>query len=140
MGSRRKGSGMNQQLALTTWTTALRSREYEQTTGELCTTYSDGSRKYCCLGVACEAMGLTGDESGQYLGVNSILPFEVAAWLLGQGMAELGDAVRDPMIALGTYTDRDGYAYMLRCTALNDEYHFTFEQIADLVDYFGIIP
>jgi len=122
------------------WTGSLRSDNYEQTTGELCAVYSDGTKKFCCLGVACEAYGLTYDERLGYDRQVSVLPYSVAAWLLGLDATQIGDSARDPLVDMPLdYVDRDEARYYLRCTALNDEHHFTFHQIADMVDYFGVV-
>lgn len=125
------------------WTTALRSDEYEQATGQLCAVFTDGTKKFCCLGVACEAVGMTYVTAGAERGYDrqvSVLPYSVAAWLLGLAESQIGDAARDPLVDMPSeYVDRDDARYYLRCTALNDEHHLTFHQIADMVDYFGIV-
>lgn len=126
------------------WTSALRSRQYAQTTGELCAVYENGNSEYCCLGVACEVMGLTyvtsPREARGFENEDAVLPRSVAAWLYGIKDWEVTDAGTDPLIAIPQdYTDRSGVWYYLRCTTLNDDLHFTFDEIADLVDYFGIV-
>lgn len=45
------------------WIAALRSGEYKQGYGRLCT-IKDGSREYCCLGVLCDVVGATWYDDG----------------------------------------------------------------------------
>ena len=44
-------------LTLREWVAALRSGEWQQGTGRLCSVGQDGEKRYCCLGVALALQG-----------------------------------------------------------------------------------
>lgn len=75
------------------WLEALESDEYTQGTGRLCTTNNSGSRKYCCLGVACDLAAKDGVASVRQLSTNqinydnegAIMPPSVSKWLGTKG-------------------------------------------------------
>lgn len=113
------------------WTAALRSGEYQQGVGKL-----NQNGKFCCLGVLCELYpdgdlvktyggvskeGFNGIVT--YDGVSSLPPARVRNWA---GLdTEYGD--------LPLEDKNGGVAYL---TKLNDD-GMTFDQIADLIDYFA---
>jgi len=108
------------------WVAALRSGEYPQTQGIL--RDSDG---YCCLGVACELAryeGLVAREGAVYRagdsGYYAVLPGVVQDWL---GLADNEGGLVD-----GT----EGYWYNL--TSLNDDALYTFDQIANVIEFGGV--
>lgn len=96
------------------WRDALRSGEYEQTTGQL----TEGGA-YCCLGVLCELYCQHvenirhGDE---YAGESHVLPEEVEAWAGLTDCTGQGLAINAPL------------------TVLNDDHGYTFEQLAGELD------
>lgn len=130
---------------VTKWVQALRSGEYEQTTGMLCNRDSRGEYAFCCLGVASEVAIASGvevvrlhiEDAREQLyqwhdadsepdnpivvdsdGENE-LPWPVQQWL--------GILSGNPML------DRSG----LSCIVANDERKYTFAEIADMVeDYY----
>lgn len=94
---------MNQEIALR-WAEALESGDYAQGYDALrVNRYDDGSFEpvgvgYCCLGVLCDVSGLgEWNEDNMYLGCESFLPSEVAAWAGIAGEGDEGDAV-DPVV------------------------------------------
>lgn len=111
------------------WTAALRSGDYQQTTGMLCrirATSDSQPAGYCCLGVLCEVAVKAGfitasGSDGKYKffdGASSSLPHSVVVWAgLDSG---------DP-IAFGN-----------SMSAWNDSHRKNFAEIADLID--GIKP
>ena len=107
---------------------ALRSGEYRQGMGELCTpSYpeQDGP-EHCCLGVACDVSGLgKWAPSGVYVigrsKFSSYLPDQVADWL-GIGTTNPELEFPDP--------DTDA-VHILKATDANDSWEYSFEEIAD---------
>lgn len=111
------------------WIAALRSGEYRQGRGLLCSLF-DGE-KYCCLGVACELYrqenpGYTTEDSSararRTYGINRnaiVLPPEVASWL---GLNN----------SLGSHIY--GRNAKLDLINANDTQCLTFPQIADLIE------
>ena len=51
-------------LTLREWVAALRSGEWQQGTGRLCSVGQDGEKRYCCLGVALALQGRLNEEGG----------------------------------------------------------------------------
>jgi hypothetical protein len=51
------------------WIDALESGDYEQGRSVLATVADDGKRKYCCLGVLCEVLGIPGVKAGSHLSI-----------------------------------------------------------------------
>jgi hypothetical protein len=110
------------------WVQALRSGKFKQGTGGLCTQELSGDRKYCCLGVACEAAiadGLHLDVSSTngraygYVHFNrntTFLPDAVSDWL---GLPSNGDVM---------VTDDWG------AVSVNDAKGWSFNQIADALE------
>jgi hypothetical protein len=72
------------------WLAKLKSGEFAQGSGQLCTWDADKKVwRYCCLGILCEMSGLSEWEEGPrtsvyfdttYLGSRHYLPVEVAEW------------------------------------------------------------
>ena len=101
------------------WVVALRSGEYNQAQGTL---RKEDAR--CCLGVACDIYAKEHDVDWEYrtgpgwtfLGLNSVLPFEVREWL-GLGSDDGESRVED----------------LENLANLNDTGH-TFEQIARIIE------
>ena len=104
----------------TAWVQALRSGEYQQTSGGLKAT-SGNRASYCCLGVLCDVSGL-GDWSASncyVIGGNAalgILPEEVAKWA--------GFSSSDPATGENDWT---------RLSFVNDN-GLSFADIADLIE------
>lgn len=128
------------------WTAALRSGEYQQTTGTL-RSVLDGKSSYCCLGVLTELAVAAGviepgvttlagvrtrydwrqiverSTAALDMSTTSTLPRPVMEW------ADL--STDDACFALSGDGTIDG-AYTL--VDLNDHARYTFEQIADVID------
>lgn len=106
------------------WLKALRSREYKQAVGRLRT-----DSGYCCLGVACDisnlGMWLKGEGEFIYITLSNNnglhLPPEV--------QKAMGIKNGIPFI---DFQDTAGRVFL---SDLNDD-GFTFEQIADIIEYF----
>ncbi len=118
-----------------TWIAALRSGDYKQTDGSLC---SDG--KYCCLGVLCDVSGLgKWDDEDYRVEINGIgfsaafelpNPIRQAAGLNTEcGEFEATDQIREkyPNIPF----DDLGFSSLAN---LNDSKKWTFDQIADFLE------
>lgn len=153
---------MVNQEKINEWTAALRSGKYKQATGVLAAKEQD---TYCCLGLLCvlnggEVVENPNFEAGflnlstrkvikmdghQY---DSLPPIEMVDALgLDRRDAFVSEqdgeveqlAVWDMYPDWGDVTGRDGEQFSVEhaIAALNDS-GFTFEQIADIVDYFGV--
>lgn len=121
------------------WTEALRSGEFEQATGTLETTIlkdSENVQAFCCLGVGCK---IADPKDMWNWEVKDLPPDDFLRWLgiLGEyDWTETEDPLIDfpPLLA-----ERSGISLRgLTCSSLNDRLGFNFEQIADLIDYFGV--
>lgn len=133
------------------WLEALRSGVYEQTN-----MYLSRNGKYCCLGVLCElavagdVATRIGDNTVTYVGIASvdasskILPNSVTTWagLLSENPTIYIYADDIPEDRIGTFatlsrprlTDDGKTFYATTLAELNDTYHFTFSEIADVVE------
>lgn len=127
------------------WVAALRSGKHIQVKGVLGEAYHEDIPRNCCLGVACEVAGIVptttfGSVSDQY--DEGSLEYDGAITSLPERAREwLGVTMADPWIDFpdGLLTrDRRG-SLELTCTMLNDDLRLTFDQIADLVEYFGLV-
>ena len=102
------------------WISALRSGKYHQATDAL----TDGTGKFCCLGVACQLAAKEGicKKNGEfYDGEANLLPPKVARWL-GLSERRINPSVRVK-----------GFG-KISLVELNDDHHYTFRQIADLIE------
>lgn len=153
-----------------TWTTALRDPSLRQTQGKLCRIDPDtGTPSYCCLGVAasiapdvemsepcddpdCDFYDCHGhSDTVLFNGVEDLLPAEVAGWLGVEPDGEMIDLVPDwgdRLLALRTQGGDPAVQPVTRgpermgsqtLATLND-HGLTFPQIADLIDYFHVLP
>lgn len=110
------------------WTAKLRSGEIKQARGVL--QESDGSM--CCLGVLCEISGVGEwvDDSDDDWGEEPFFAYEVGDYRKSaQPPKAVLDAVGLPATPAVVYNDTKVDLWYL-----NDQYHLTFEQIADLID------
>jgi hypothetical protein len=106
------------------WAEALRSGEYEQGQRRLCVTNpGDGSKSYCCLGVAELIFG----DDEQHLST-SAFPSEGVQHLLGLSKENAPTAVMDP--------PETNYfpSNLTPLSWLNDGHRLSFAEIADLID------
>ena len=123
------------------WVEALRSGNYLQTIERLKATISDDKVGYCCLGVLCEIESVPNSrvhddidnrdcfefEFNDHFTSNSSLNF---GWAQKRGM---NSSVGEFVIFFELFGEK---FYQVRSLAsLNDD-GFTFEQIADVIDYF----
>lgn len=115
------------------WVDALRSGKYRQTSGFLKQNEATGEAKYCCLGVLCDIYEReTGDMLRTELGptfadsgwAQGVLPTRVVTWS--------GTVSDNPPVVADVHARGQESATTL--ALLNDEYGFTFEMIADLID------
>lgn len=131
------------------WTDALRRNNTRQITGYLAEVNEDGEWGYCAWGVACkEFMGdLNIDmyipDAGnavrrvRFGGTSQQPPRVLASLLVGDGAYRAGVDFGDIRSGYGS-----GYGIRLGIKSievLNDDWRFTFEQIADCIDYFGLV-
>ena len=135
---------VTQEEALKAWLEALRGKQYTQSTGMLRSTEG-----YCCLGVGCDVLmkhvgGSWEEEFGGMYRVRGIDEFVYGS--------ALPDPIKDLLgfthdIGTFQFTDelvtkfpklqeaRESYLDGgCSLTALNDRYHWTFEEIADLIE------
>jgi hypothetical protein len=141
------------------WVRALRSGDYEQTTGRLTRVDDDGTMRHCCLGVLCELAVKHGvvkreDETGfgaiNYRAVGnegdrgaSYLPLAVQRWA---GLSRTNPRSKEPLPEAkrendGVDTDNGRVSVPTTATLgfLNDELGYTFADIAGVVERdFGI--
>lgn len=114
------------------WTAALRSGEYTQAKHAMRVVHT-GGWSYCCLGVACDVWGGGRWDMNEYVynGDESMGTLPVAM------ATRVGIEQHNPNFLRGLgYTDPFGNETEAYASELNDIYNFTFDQIADLVEYF----
>lgn len=134
------------------WLAALRSGEFKQTSGTLGRVRANtlAEREHCCLGVACEMAELPSRETDLRDGARvayqspkgsfiSLPPLDVALWL-GLEIPSWfeSEEFNLRLDAPREYQDRPGYALGEYTAAEMNDGGFTFEQIADLIQYFGV--
>lgn len=148
------------------WLYELRHGNHEQARAQLGVLYSTpaghhSSRGYCCLGVGCLVAEIEVTERGDYLhfgrfGANLTAPVEFHRWLgvvpedrsLNGIEADIYIDWPDSPGSGEIHYDRreddndaDNQGFMMwTASALNDECHLTFSQIADVIEYFGLRP
>lgn len=129
---------MVNRAAVIAWVAALRSGEFTQGRGSLAT-FEFQAPQYCCLGVASE-VAIEQGVIKEYSASRGTLPTEVSDWL---DIPDVG-YVRpgNPVIAIVDVEFRlsDGSKetceHHIPAISANDEYDFTFGQIADCLEYF----
>lgn len=105
------------------WVAALRSGDYDQTTGQLA---NEARTRFCCLGVACEVAikhGVIETYTPQAMG----LPHEVNNWL---GLEDQG--FNEGVLAEDVLVDYVTDEHTL--TGLNDTAMWSFDKIADVIE------
>lgn len=119
------------------WLEALRSGEYKQGGGWLHNTV--GGDRYCCLGVLCalamkhEAPGVTCIADGAQVrygekGAKMSAHYPPDVVMLWAGLEH--DKTNDPRVCAILPKG----STEIQLSFLNDDYNFTFEQIADLIE------
>ncbi len=128
------------------WTNALRSGEYTQGYTALART-DDNNRVtgHCCLGVLCDLHSKT-ENGGQwqngpidgcdkrYVAINPVSGLEGNDASMPPPAVEIWAEQDDKGWTIPTLTDRNGDKVEL--AEINDTEEFSFNQIADLIDYF----
>ena len=124
---------MKQKIAMM-WIEALESGAYEQTTGALRETNSDGGTGFCCLGVLCNLHAQTHpkiaamqDHPAEYLGSDDFAPKEVMKW---SGL-KTNNAKFMEFNPSKEYDADDNCVKSL--VDLNDEDNYDFKQIAAVI-------
>lgn len=100
------------------WVETLRSGGYMQGRGLLIKENS-----YCCLGVACKIKGVKSDGHGFFIGKERRSLSPCSNWF----KEEYGFNYEDGVVLDPTYGKVD-------LMFVNDEYEFTFEKIADVIE------
>ena len=115
------------------WLTALRSGEYLQGEGRL---FNSQDTSYCCLGVLCDVSGVGQWDDRAYYVVED----DSSGWLLPNDMAL--DIFGATTMHGEEYANQDGTlpfkereGLTVTLTALNDSGEFTFDQIADVIEW-----
>lgn len=131
---------MANQEVVRAWAAALRSGKYQQGRNNLCTIATDGTRRYCCLGVLAELAVEAGvieavDAYGlrSFGGKTGLPPVEVEEWA-GIKSWYVTDPVRDyrPGCLCESCVPPRGNGVGL--AALNDEHLEDFHGIAELIE------
>lgn len=101
-----------------TWVEALRSGKYQQGQGCLKKDLSDGTTRYCCIGVACEIFGIEQSKS----------VIDNAYYFGAYNRAYAPEQLKKLL-----YMDTIGSTNRSYLTALNDR-GVSFERIADMIE------
>jgi hypothetical protein len=137
------------------WVDALRSGKFKQGVGAL-KKFRDDVPTYCCLGVATELTGFAGEETeetglvyftrpGESEDDSGYVSFpfaEVREWLGDNNTGGMsGDIYLDVPDEIAKLPSPRGLVdaifYNTGVSVLNDD-GFTFDQIADCIEYFGV--
>lgn len=122
------------------WLEALRSGKFRQARGQL----KSRNGSYCCLGVLCEVAEVPkvyeygeyqyGDtNSSDYRAASSTsLPLQAMEWL---GVTHDTPRLAQPVLIKDKYGDEHEEDNLIE---LNDTYKWSFEQIADAVEKYGL--
>lgn len=130
---------------LKAWVDHLRATDLPQGSGSLAQ-LEGGVMHYCCLGVGCVLMGLEPTADGHRLRFDLAAltaPYAFIEWLGFSAGSHLGEWDLSVDWTSGLHlptTTRRGRLYkddLDSVAALNDA-GFTFAQIADVVEYFGV--
>lgn len=119
-----------------TWLAALRSGNLQQATGTLARRPGPDSEAwgYCCLGVACEVLGI--EKRIDYTTIS--YGIDEAGWsdshLPAAAMHRLGFTSVLPELVMPH--PQDGYVTNVSLASLNDDFDFTFDQIADAIELY----
>lgn len=100
------------------WIAALRGGEYKQGRSWLYNNRGDGTKEYCCLGVAACVLGVPIDYMN-------------GATLSGLRHSNITDDIREVL-----YKEREGHTdtYQNHFIAMNDSYNNNFLEIADYIE------
>lgn len=118
------------------WITELRSGKWKQHKGQLANNYRTA---HCCLGVACEISGIEPNfnlfkDRWEWESDSSILPFSLAKRLeMNMNLSKSKDSEETIVARNGKFMLPNGVTLVL--SELNDA-GFTFNQIADVIDYY----
>lgn len=121
------------------WLEALRSGKYKQTTGKL----KSRNGAYCCLGVLCEVAEVPKKFNGfDY----TYGPEDGKSWkdrsstsLPTQAMEWLGVTISEPKLAKPVTITKGGIERQVSSLiTLNDDYGWSFAQIADAIEENGL--
>lgn len=126
------------------WLEALRSGEYDQAKGTLKEDQEDGSVGYCCLGVLCEVAVQEGVikpavpwkpiDDDDYMGNCGHYKYDTEMDVLPDAVMEwAGINSKSGMLPeFFTFENSEHTAGSL--VDLNDDFHFDFNQIADVIE------
>ncbi len=111
---------------------ALRSGEHKQVNGQL--EHIDGRR--CCLGVACrvaiaDGVPITLDRDHKHVSFDEsedLLPPAVQRWLTEEHL-------ENPLLLVAPHHQTNETGEVEEATSLNDDFKFSFFQIADCFEY-----
>ena len=106
------------------WLKALESGKYQQTTGVLAENWLDGTKKFCCLGVACHVLGVPDIREEDAL----FSVYDGSDGTLGHNTRKMLGLKDDE--GMFKYTHRGLYKSL---TALNDNAYLSFEEIAAFI-------
>lgn len=107
------------------WVSALRSGDYKQGTVRLKTVNPDGPTLHCCLGVLCELHDKQQSCEQSFDNISGGLPEHVRLWA---GLDENIPRISRPADAYYSA------GYTTSISFLNDVEHYSFAQIADLIE------
>jgi hypothetical protein len=123
------------------WIAALRSGEYEQGSWQLRYGSPDEGLNHCCLGVLCDVVAPDNwNDNNEWTSIveediigTSVLPGLFAEQVLGKFWSDEPSGIEINSNGTLPFTDRDGFPVSL--TSLNDSGWFTFDQIADVIEW-----
>lgn len=141
------GMSAEQKARVTRWTKALRETELGQTSGQLFNTNLGTITDACCLGICLvEFKGESYVRDNDLLGANmsAVVPEVLGLPDLGAVEGDTGDVFLDWPREMWPRqgepnTNPPSEWPSIAASWLNDFAHCTFGQIADLVDYFGLV-
>jgi hypothetical protein len=123
------------------WIEALLSGNYLQTIQKLKATISDDKVGYCCLGVLCEIENVPNRRVYDNINNRDRFEFEFNDQFFSNSSLDFGWAQKRGMnSSIGEFVIffelfGEKFYQVLSLASLNDD-GFTFEQIADVIDYF----
>lgn len=114
------------------WVAALRSKKYKQAKETL----TDLEGGFCCLGVLCDISGMSEwNEKGEYLDDDALLPKEVRMWADMQSCTgSIPIPVTKNILQWLDNHEEEIETEFTDLVGMNDSGHFTFNEIADVIE------
>lgn len=131
---------------LKAWTHKLRDPWLKQANGQLGKRTEDGGESFCCLGVGETLIHKYVEQEDGAFKFDHTTTFPTEEWFKWIGIDVLIEEwdewpeEPDPIIDhdFGTGPGKNHIGPRITASVLNDVWHLTFPQIADVIDYFGL--